>query len=121
MGATDSQIAEISDEIIRTSFSSLEFNFESISALLSNNTMPAKPEANQPAGAAPSARYPAVPVSYGISDSDIDLDFFDDNLNPGRDAYQSQMYRMSEKTYDSHMDEDEDLEHPDYLPFQKKP
>jgi len=54
-----------------------------------------------------------VPGKYDAPGSDID--FFEENIiNNGN---QSSLYSLSEKTYDSHMDDDEDFERPTYQSF----
>ena len=106
--ATDSQIADIIDEIVKSAFAAIEFDFDSIKHLLRNETRLFRLESYEPAAIAGSPRYPEMPSPYNIADSNADFDFFEAELDKHPD--QAHMYRMSDKAYDSRMDEDEDLE-----------
>ena len=120
VGATDDQISGVFDEIINSTFASIEFNFDSINVLLGGGSPLTKPEAPK-TEAAPdvqtfkstpaSYKLPEPDISYSIPESDIDFDYFEDN--PKKNESLSHMYRIADKAYDSRMDEDEDLEHPD--------
>lgn len=119
VNATEAQISEVLDGIVQNTFSSLEFNFDSISS----NSFSREPqslafESYQPAPVDNEPHYTGMTNTYSVAASDIDYDFFDDN--PLKNADQRQLYRMSDKTYDSRMDEDEDLERPANLPAQSK-
>ena len=124
VNATDAQISDIQNEIVQNTFSSLEFDFGSAGGAAGKAVQPAQAApppappapaaplanyaANQPAAADTSPRYTSAPGTYSVPDYDVNYDFFDENPNDAADL--NQMYKTAEKTYDSHMDDDEDFE-----------
>ena len=118
--ASDSQISKVLNDIVYSAFSALEFNFDyALTARPGNEPQPEAYESYRPAPGENAPLYTNMPGAYSsVAASDIDYDFFDEN--PLKSADQSHLYKMSDKTYDSRMDDDEDLERRVGPPAQNK-
>ena len=106
----EAQIVEVLDEIIQTTFSSIEFDFDSIGSLLNKGTQLVKFESYQSTAVDSTRAYSSRSSAFSAPGSEIEFGFFEEN--PFKEVDQSLLYKTSEKTYDSHMDDDEDFEQP---------
>jgi len=110
--ATDTQISQILNKIVLNAFSTLELDYDSMYASV-NGAPPLRTEEYVPAADdntlgpfSQSNTYDAMNADYD-GKTNNELDIFN---NPVQKTDMKLMYQMSEKAYDSRMDDDEDLE-----------
>jgi len=112
--AVDSQSADVLNQIVLSAFASLELDFDSMYASIHG----APAAAPEPYGAPVGGNPPAYLSQNAPETADTSFEFFNPNSN--QNANLKLMYQKSEKTYDSRMDDDEDLERIPLQAFQHR-